>query len=107
MYWVYFILAILFEVAGTTCMKFSMGFTRLYPSILVFIFYVLSLSFLTLALKKMDIGIAYAVWSGLGTVLIAVIGFVYFAESINGLKIISIILIILGVVGLNIAGLKH
>lgn len=99
--------AILFEVAGTTAMKASSGFTRLIPSVLLFIFYALSFVLLTFSLKKLDVGFVYAIWSGLGTTAIAIIGVMYFGESINALKIISIMLIIAGVVGLNLSGTSH
>jgi small multidrug resistance pump len=62
----YLILAILMEVTGTTCVKLSEGFTRLFPSVLIFVFYGSSLGFLGLALKVVDLGVAYAVWSGVG-----------------------------------------
>ena len=105
--WLYLAGAIVLEVAGTSCMKLSQGFSRLIPSILIFVFYSLSFVGLTFALKKIEVGIAYAVWSGIGTALIAVIGIVYFKESLTLVKIFSIMLIIIGVVGLNLGGLKH
>jgi len=64
MTWLYLVLAILLEVSGTTCMKLSEGFTRMVPSILLVVFYTLSLGMLTLALKKIDVSVAYAIWSG-------------------------------------------
>ena len=103
MQWLYLVLAILFEVAGTTSMKASKGFSETVPSVLMFVFYINSIIFLTLALKKVDVSVAYAIWSGLGTVLIAIIGIVYFSESLSMLKGISIFLIIAGVVGLKIS----
>ena len=107
MHIVYLIFAICFEVAGTTSMKLSAGFTRLVPSIALIVFYLLSLSALTMALKKLDVSIAYAIWSGLGTALIAVIGILYFNESLPPLKIASLALIITGVVGLNLTTSAH
>ncbi len=105
--WIYLVVAILFEVAGTTSMKFSEGFSRLTPTILIFVFYALSLSILTLALKHINISVAYAIWSGMGTALIAIIGFVLFREPITVLKLTSIGLVIAGVVGLNLSGNMH
>ena len=67
MSWFYLMLAIILEVSGTTSMKLSQGFTKTLPSIAMFIFYILSLISLTLALKKVDVSVAYAVWSGIGT----------------------------------------
>ncbi len=107
MTWVYLGLAILLEVFGTTCMKLSEGFTKTVPSILLFVFYTLSFGMLTLALKKLDVSIAYAVWSGVGTALIASIGVLWFKEPATAMKLVSLGLIILGVVGLNLSGGAH
>ena len=107
MTWLYLVLAILLEVSGTTCMKLSEGFTRMVPSVLLFIFYTLSFGMLTLALKKLDVSVAYAVWSGMGTALIATIGLLWFKEPLTALKMISLGLIIIGVVGLNLSGGAH
>ena len=107
MTWVYLGLAILLEVSGTTCMKLSEGFTKTVPSILLFVFYTLSFGMLTLALKKLDVSIAYAVWSGVGTALIASIGVLWFKEPATAMKLVSLGLIILGVVGLNLSGGTH
>jgi|SRR6185369_7682077 len=107
MTWLYLILAILLEVTGTTCMKLSEGFTKTVPSILLFVFYTLSFGMLTLALKRIDVSLAYAVWSGVGTALIATIGILWFKEPASALKLVSIGLIIVGVVCLNMAGGTH
>jgi small multidrug resistance pump len=107
MTWLYLVLAILLEVSGTTCMKLSEGFTRMVPSILLVVFYTLSLGMLTLALKKIDVSVAYAIWSGVGTALIATIGVLWFKEPATALKLISLGLIIIGVVGLNLSGGAH
>ncbi len=100
--WVYLFAAILLEVAGTTCMKLSNGFTRLTPSVLIFVFYFFAFGFLTLTLKKIDLSVAYAIWAGLGTSVIALIGVLYFDEPITAIKLISVVLIVAGVVGLNL-----
>jgi small multidrug resistance pump len=107
MTWLYLALAILLEVSGTTCMKLSQGFTKLVPWALLFVFYTLSMGMLTLALKGIDVSVAYAVWSGVGTALIATIGVLWFKEPLTALKLISIGLIIIGVVGLNLGGGAH
>ena len=99
--WLYLLAAILFEVAGTTSMKLSDGFTRIIPSVLIFICYGICFSFLTLALKKLEVSVAYSVWAGLGTVLVASIGVIWFRESMSVVKFLSIALIILGVIGVN------
>ena len=103
MYWFYLTMAIATEVMGTTCMKLSEGFTRIVPSVLVFVLYMVSFAFMILALKKMELGVVYAIWAGLGTALIAVIGIVWFQESVSLLKIVSIVFIVLGVVGLRLS----
>lgn len=102
--WIYLAFAIIFEVCGTTLMKLSDGFTKIKFSIVMLVFYILSLSMLTLALKRIDIGVAYAVWSGFGIVLIATIGVMFFKEIITMQKIVFICFIIIGVIGLNLSG---
>ncbi|MDM5303261.1 multidrug efflux SMR transporter [Bacillus vallismortis] len=102
MNWVFLCLAILFEVAGTVSMKLSSGFTKLTPSVLLIFFYGGSLFFLTLTLKSINVSVAYAVWSGMGIVLITVVGFLFFQENVSVMKLISIGLIIAGVVSLNL-----
>lgn len=97
----YLLLAILFEVAGTTSMKLAYGFTQIGPSIFIFVFYILSFGFLTLSLKRMEVSHAYAVWSGLGTLLIAVIGVLFFNEPMSIIKVFSLGFIIFGVIGLR------
>ena len=99
--WIYLIAAILFEVSGTTCMKLSQGFTRILPSVLIFVFYGLCFTFLTFDLKRLEVSVAYSVWAGLGTILIAIIGIIWFRESATFIKLMSIALIIIGVIGIN------
>lgn len=70
----------------------------------MFVFYGASLSFVTLALKKIDVSIAYSIWSGLGTAMIAIIGILYFKEHFSFLKMLAIFLIIVGVIMLNVSG---
>lgn len=98
----YLILAILFEVAGTTSMKLSEGFSKLGPSIFIFVFYAMSFTFLTLALRRIELSLAYAVWAGLGTSLIAIIGVLYFHEPMTMIKAASLLLVIVGVMGLEL-----
>jgi len=102
--WIFLVVAIMLEVSGTIAMKLSDGFTKIVPLTAMFVFYMLGLSLLALVLKKIDISVAYAIWSGLGTALIAIVGMLWFKEPITVLKIISIILIIMGVIGLNLEG---
>jgi len=101
--WVYLAIAIILEVAGTMAMKLSEGFTKLVPSIAMGVFYIASLFALTLAIKRIDMSVAYAIWAGVGTSLITINGIIYFKEPLTLLKTISIALIIIGVVGLNLS----
>lgn len=107
MAWILLIVAIVFEVAGTANMKLAEGFTRLWPSVLLFLFYGLSFGCLTLALKAIDVSVAYAIWSGLGTALIAGVGVVWFKEPVTALRLVSIGLIVIGVIGLNLGETSH
>ncbi|WP_203364360.1 multidrug efflux SMR transporter [Bacillus sp. REN10] len=103
MHWVYLAFAIVMEVAGTISMKQSNGLTRMLPSILMIVFYLGSFSSLALALKTIEVSVAYAIWSGIGISVISIIGILYFGETMNILKVVAILLIIVGVVTLNFA----
>ena len=105
--WCYLIGAIFMEVAGTTSMKLSQGFTRFMPSLFVFLFYGTAIALLTMALKTVAVSTAYAVWSGLGTALVAGIGFIIFREQLTCVKAVSILLIITGVIGLQLQSTDH
>ena len=107
MSWIFLLLAILLEVSGTICMKLSQGFTRWGPAVLMFVLYGLSFTVLTFVLKKIDVSVAYAIWSGLGTALIGTVGMVWFREPATALKLISIGLIVMGVIGLNLGTTGH
>lgn len=104
MHWLHLTLAILFEVAGTSCMKLSAGFTKTTPSVLMWLLYGASFYFMTLTLRKLDVSVAYAVWSGVGTALIATVGVLYFREPVTLLKLAGLAAIIGGVVALNLSG---
>jgi len=95
--------AILLEVAGTTCMRLSEGFTRLTPSVLIFVFYAGSFALNTLVIRVLGLSVVYGVWSGVGTLLTALIGFYYFKEPATAVKLVSIGLIVIGVIGLHSA----
>lgn len=99
--WICLVLAILTEVAGTTAMKMSHGFTYVLPSVMIFVCYFLSMAFLSLSLKRMEIGFAYSIWSGLGTLLIYFIGISLFYEPVTVMKTLSVGCIIVGVMGLK------
>ncbi|WP_276957736.1 DMT family transporter [Allomeiothermus silvanus] len=105
--WTYLILAILAEVIGSTGLKASQGFSKLLPSIVVVVGYASAFYFLSLALKTVPLNTAYAVWSGLGTALIAVLGVVFLRESINFPMALGIVLIVAGVALLQVFGVRH
>ena len=97
--WLLLFVAILFEVAGITSLKLSRGFAEPIPSIAVPVFYVLSAVAVILALKRLNLSVTYAIWSGVGTALAAMIGIAYFREPFT-FELASIALVVLGVVGL-------
>lgn len=101
--WLILIAAIVLEVAGTTAMKLSDGFTRPLPSVLLMVFYIFSLAALTLALKRIDVSVAYAIWAGVGTVLVAIVGVMWFREPVSLLKVVSILMITAGVACLHLS----
>ena len=101
--WLYLLFAIVLEIAGTTCMKMSDGFARIGPTVLVGVFYLASMGMMIMAIKTLEIGTVYAIWSGVGTAIITGIGITYFGESFSLIKAGSIALIILGVVGLQLS----
>ena len=107
MSWAYLVLAILFEVFGTTSMKLSEGFTKWLPSIVMFALYALSLAAMNMAIKEIEVSVAYAVWSGIGTAMIGAIGILWFREPLTAVKVVSTLLIIIGVAGLNLRGGVH
>jgi small multidrug resistance pump len=106
MQYIFLLGAIISEVIGTSALKLSDGFSKLWPSAVVVLAYGLSFFLLSLTLKRMGVGTAYAIWSGLGTALIVIIGILYFKEDVSVLKITSILLIIIGVIGLNLGKIE-
>jgi small multidrug resistance pump len=100
----YLAAAITLEICGTTSLKLADGFTRLGPSCAVVLCYAASFALLSLALRGIELSIAYAVWSGVGTAVVAAIGILWFGESAGAAKLVCLALIILGVAGLHFAG---
>ena len=100
-YWLALAGAIVLEIAGTVSMKLSHGFTRTAPSIMLFVFYAVSFGLMTVAVKRIDMSVSYAIWSGVGTATIALIGVFWFRESLTAVQVVSIVMIIAGVVGLR------
>ena len=105
--WILLVVAIVLEVVGTTNMKLSEGFSKLVPSLLVLFFYALSIVALTFAVNRLDVSVAYAVWSGMGTALVAMIGIWFFQESLTTTKLIALGLIIVGVAMLHLTSESH
>lgn len=100
--WLYMILAIFFEVGGTTALKLSHGLARPWPVAGVVLSYGLSFAFLAFALKSLPVSIAYALWSAVGTVAIAVIGMGFFGEPVTAARIFFLGVIVFGVTGLHL-----
>ncbi|MGI5351579.1 DMT family transporter [Streptomyces sp. CA-250714] len=96
--------AILAEVLGTTAMKYSDGFSKLVPSLVTAVGYLVAFVLLAQTLKSMSVGTAYAIWSGAGTAAIALIGMVFIGEAVTAAKVLGILLVIAGVVVLNMGG---
>ncbi|WP_459546511.1 DMT family transporter [Nocardia sp. X0981] len=97
--------AIVAEIIGTSLLKATEGFTRLWPTIAALTAYALAFVFLARAISRgMQVGFAYAVWSGLGTTLIVIVGALFLGESLSATKIAGVALVVAGVVTLNLAG---
>ena len=101
-YWLCLAGAIGLDIACSVSMKLSHGFTRPLPSVLLFVFYAFSFFLMTIAVKRIDMSVSYAIWSGVGTATIALIGVGWFRESLTLLQVASIVAIILGVIGLRV-----
>jgi quaternary ammonium compound-resistance protein SugE len=102
MSWIYLFIAGVLEVAWAIGLKYTDGWSKLYPSILTVIGMIASFYFLSLALKTLPIGTAYAVWTGIGTVGAAVLGIILFDEPRDAVKVFCILLILGGVAGLKL-----
>jgi small multidrug resistance pump len=102
MNWLILAIAICAEVIATSALKASEGFTRLVPSLLVVIGYSVSFYLLSLTLKVIPIGITYAIWSGLGVVLISLAGWYFYGQKLDLASVIGISLIVSGVMVLNL-----
>jgi len=100
--WLYLSTAIIAEVIGTSALKASDGFTRLWPSLLVIAGYTIAFFFLSLTLRTIPVGIVYAIWSGVGVALITLIGWVLFNQKLDAAGVLGILLIVAGVVVLNV-----
>uniref|UniRef100_C5D6H0 Small multidrug resistance protein n=1 Tax=Geobacillus sp. (strain WCH70) TaxID=471223 RepID=C5D6H0_GEOSW len=102
MAWVYLVIAGIFEIVWAVALKYTMGFTRLVPSIITFFGALASFYFLSIATKTLPIGTAYAVWTGIGVMGAVIIGMVFLNEPINASRVIFLLLILVGLVGLKL-----
>jgi quaternary ammonium compound-resistance protein SugE len=103
MNWLILVVAGLFEIAWAIGLKYTEGFTRLWPSVLTATAMMISVGLLGIAMKGLPVGTAYAVWVGVGAVGTALLGIVLFAEPANAGRLISLLLIVAGIVGLKLS----
>ncbi|NDD58164.1 MAG: QacE family quaternary ammonium compound efflux SMR transporter [Chlamydiae bacterium] len=104
--WIFLLLAGFFEICFTIALKFSQGFTKLIPSIITVIFIVLSFFSVSQAMKEISVGTAYAVWAGIGAAGTVICGIIFFGDSYHIIRLVSIILIIIGIVGLKLVHIE-
>jgi quaternary ammonium compound-resistance protein SugE len=104
MAWLLVIVAGLLETGFAVCLKLSHGFTRLWPTVAFCVFALGSFGLLTLSLRKLDVGPAYAVWTGIGAAGTAIYGMAFLGDIVSTLKVISISFVIIGVIGLQLSG---
>ncbi|SDP73838.1 quaternary ammonium compound-resistance protein SugE [Actinopolyspora xinjiangensis] len=104
MAWIYLAIATIFEIAFALCSSASQGFTRLGYSILTLVIGAAGTFFLSMALISIDVGVGYAIWTGLGSVGIVLLGTVLFKERLDWRKSVGIAAVVVGVVGLNLSG---
>ncbi len=102
MAWIYLFIAGLFEIGWAVGLKYTDGFTKLWPSVITIVIMILSFYFLSSAVKTIPIGTAYAIWTGIGAVGTAILGIFLFGESKEFVRLFFILLIIIGIVGLKI-----
>ena len=103
MTWFVLILAGLFEIGWAIGLKYTDGFTRLWPSVATLLSMIISIGLLGIAMKSLPVGTAYAIWVGIGAIGTVVFGIVLFGEPANALRIASLALIVAGIVGLKLA----
>ena len=102
MSWFYLLLAALFEVTWAVAMKYSNGFTVLWPSLITAVTYILSAVFLSFSLKNLNLGMAYALWTVFGIVGTSVLGVFLFQEKLTVPQVLCVVLIVVGIVGLRL-----
>ncbi len=101
-HWIFLSIAIVSEVIATSCLKAAEGFTRFWPSLVVVVGYLLAFYLLSLTLKTIPVGVAYAIWSGVGIVLIALSGWLFLGQSLDMPAVIGLTLIVIGVLVINV-----
>ena len=101
MHYFYLVVAIVSEVAATTALKSAEGFTRLWPSMVIVFWYSLAFYFLSLCLQRVSIGVAYAIWAGVGIVLVAILGVVVHGQRLDLPAVVGLLFIVVGVVVIN------
>jgi len=109
MHWLILLSSILFEVLGTSFLKHAFQPDRIIYAVLALVIasYVASFALLGFALRHFDLRVAYAIWAGLGVTVVAIVGVVFFGDSVSALKIASIAMIVAGIIGLNLSGISH
>ncbi|MBB3771392.1 quaternary ammonium compound-resistance protein SugE [Angulomicrobium tetraedrale] len=103
MAWAYLIIAALFEVVFALSMKYSDGFSRLWPSILTMVSVSASFTFLTLAIKDLPVSVAYPVWTAIGTLGTVLLGALVLGEALSPMKLVCVVIIVIGIAGLKVA----
>lgn len=107
MAWIFLIMAGVFEIGFTTCLKLCEGFTKLWPSVGFAICAILSFGLLTLAIKGIPLGTAYAVWTGIGAFGTALVGMIFFRDPVTTLRLIFLLLLISSIVGLKLVSVHE
>lgn len=100
--WLLLAASIAAEVAGTVSLRYANGFTRLLPSLAVSSLYALAIWLMSVSVKHLEVGLAYAVWAGVGTALTALVGMLWFGEASHATRLVGIAFIVIGVVCLNL-----
>ncbi len=100
--WVFLILAVISEVIGTSALKQSEGFTKFWPSAIVAVGFAFAFYFLSLTLRTIPVGVAYAIWAGIGVILISLIGWLIFGQKLDAPAVAGILLIAAGVAVMNL-----
>ena len=107
MHWLYLALAVAFEVAGTVAMKLSDGLQKPGWAAAMLVLYTACFALVSLSIRVIDLSVAYTIWAGVGTAVVAVLGVAVFGETMTALKVVGLVLVVLGVVALNLSGVTR